>query len=71
MGSDNLVNLHKWKDWREIAKKCKIIVFPRKGFTIKSRNSRAFKELKDGKLHIIRSKMYNISSSKIRKNYLM
>lgn len=70
MGSDNLIDLHRWKNWREIAKKCKIIVFPRKGFVIKSKNSIAFKELKNKNLHIIRSKMYNISSSKIRKNYL-
>ncbi len=70
MGSDNLINFHKWKNWRIIAKKCKIVIFPRRGFNKKSEKCKAFKELGNRNLYIIRSKMYNISSSKIRKNYL-
>ena len=30
MGSDNLINFHKWKKWKEILKLCKILVFDRR-----------------------------------------
>ena len=40
MGSDNLVNLHKWKKWREIKVICaRIAVYPRRGYVKKSLNS--------------------------------
>ncbi len=70
IGSDNLVRLHKWKNWREINKFCQIAVFPRKGYVKKSLNSPAFKHLGLQNLLILKSKMFNISSSKLRKNYL-
>ncbi len=70
MGSDNLINLHKWKNWRKITKKCCIVVFPRKGCVKKSLKSKAFRSLDDKGLLFLKTKMYDISSSKIRKNYL-
>ena len=70
MGSDNLVNLHKWKKWREIKKFCRIAVYPRRGYVAKSLNSLAFKTLGLKNIVILKSKMFNISSSKLRKNYL-
>ena len=70
IGSDNLITLHKWRNWLKISKLCQITVFPRKGFVAKSMQSRALKTLGKHNFLFLKSKMYNISSSKIRKNYL-
>ena len=70
MGSDNLIKLHKWKNWRNLSKICRITVLPRRGYVSKSLNSKAFRYLGKKNLLLLKSKMLNISSSKIRKNYL-
>ena len=70
MGSDSLLNFHRWHKWKEIAEICKIVVFPRTGYTKKTLLSKALKTLGREKIQFIRSKSINISSSKIRKNYL-
>ncbi len=70
MGSDSLLNFHRWHKWKEIAEICKIVVFPRTGYTKKTLLSKAVKTLGREKIQFIRSKSINISSSKIRKNYL-
>lgn len=70
MGSDNLVSFHKWKDWKKLSKKCRITVFPRRGYVKKSLKSSAYRTLGERNVLFIKSKMFNISSSKIRKNYL-
>tara|TARA_B100001029_G_C15007665_1_gene422154 strand:+ start:670 stop:1203 length:534 start_codon:yes stop_codon:yes gene_type:complete len=70
IGSDNLQNFHKWKKWREILKLCQIAVFPRRGYVKNSLNSKAFKAFGKSNFLILKSKMVNISSSKLRKNYL-
>ncbi len=70
MGSDNFVKFHNWKSWRKIAELCQIAIFPRAGYIKKSLASKAFKALGKEKLMFLRSKMINISSSKVRKNYL-
>ena len=70
MGSDSLVNFHKWHQWREIALLCKIVVFPRDGYVKKSFVCKAIKMLGRKKILFMRSKKINISSSKMRKNYL-
>tara|TARA_B100001741_G_C16509740_1_gene579065 strand:- start:311 stop:859 length:549 start_codon:yes stop_codon:yes gene_type:complete len=70
MGSDSLLNFHRWHKWKEIAEICKIVVFPRTGYTKKTLLSEAIKTLGREKIQFIRSKSINISSSKIRKNYL-
>ncbi len=64
MGADNLKNFHKWKNWRQIPKLTKIVVFPRKNY---SRNSIATNNLNKKDLIYINSKKINISSSLIRK----
>ena len=68
IGSDNLQNFHKWKKWREIPKLCQIAVFPRRGYVQNSLNSKAFKAFGKSNFLIFKSKMVNISSSKLRKN---
>ena len=70
MGSDNLINLHRWKKWRELSRKCRITVFPRRGYVANSLNSKVFRSLNMDDVLFLKSKMLNISSSKIRKNYL-
>ncbi len=69
MGSDNLINLHLWQNWKNLAKQCQIVVFPRRGYLKKSIKSKAFKILGNDGIMFIKSRMLNISSSKIRKKY--
>ena len=64
MGADNLKKFHKWKNWKQIPKLTKIVVFPRKNH---SRNSIATNNLNKKDLIYINSKKINISSSLIRK----
>ncbi len=70
MGSDNILNFHKWHAWNQILIICKMVIFPRQGFSKKISTSRAYNALKKEKAIFIKSKIMNISSSKIRKNYL-
>ena len=64
MGADNLKKFHKWKNWKQIPKLAKIVVFPRKNY---SRNSIAANNLNKKDVIYINSKLINISSSLIRK----
>ena len=57
MGSDNLINLHRWKDWKKILKNCRITVLPRKGYVTKSLNSKAFKTVEKSKFILLKSKL--------------
>ena len=67
MGADNLINFHKWHQWKIISHKCKIIVFDRHGYKKKSLNSITFKRLGKKNLDFIKFKKVNISSSQLRK----
>ena len=67
MGADNLINFHKWHQWKNISQKCKIIVFDRHGYKKKSLNSLTFKRLTKKNLEFIKFKKVNISSSQLRK----
>ena len=67
MGADNLINFHKWHKWREISKKCNIVVFDRYGFKKKSLNSKTYKSLNKEKLKFINFNKVNLSSSQLRK----
>ena len=67
MGADNLVNFHKWYNWRKISKKCNIVVFDRHGFKKKSLNSTTFRRLDKKNLRFIQFNKVNISSSQLRK----
>ena len=71
MGSDNLIKFHKWNDWKKIPDLCNIVVFPRSGYFKKTLTSKAYKILKKTKIIFLKSRIANISSSKIRKNYLI
>ena len=66
IGSDNLINFHKWKSWKMLIKLIKIVVFSRKDYDIKARKSAIVKKVK--KILFIKNKPINISSTQIRKN---
>ncbi len=71
IGSDNLLNLHKWQGWKKFQDFCKIVIFTRQGYFKKTAACKAYKYLDKTKLIFIRTKITNISSSQIRKNYLL
>ena len=67
MGADNLVNFHKWHEWKKISQKCIIVVFDRHGYKKKSLNSISFKRLNGKNLKFVNFDKVNISSSQLRK----
>ena len=67
IGSDILIELHKWKSWKKLVKLTKLIVFSRKGYDKKSKNSTVVKYLKNNNITFIKNKPILISSSLIRK----
>ena len=66
IGSDNLINFHKWKSWKKIVKLSKLIVFSRKGYDRKGKKSKVAKFLKN-KIIFVNNKPVTISSTKLRK----
>jgi nicotinate-nucleotide adenylyltransferase len=67
IGSDILIELHKWKSWKKLIKLTKLIVFSRKGYDKKGKNSIVVKYLKNKNITFIKNKPFVISSSLIRK----
>ena len=66
IGSDNLINFHRWKDWKKIVKLTKLIVFSRKGYDRKGSKSTVTKYYKN-KITFIKNRPIIISSTKLRK----
>ena len=66
IGSDNLIDFHKWKSWKKIVKLTKLVVFSRRGYDRKGKKSIVAKYLKK-KLININNKPIIISSSILRK----
>ena len=64
IGSDNLINFHKWKNSNLLTKLIKIVVFSRKDYDKKARRSAIIKKVK--KIIFIKNKPINISSTRIR-----
>tara|TARA_B110000914_G_C15465080_1_gene447865 strand:+ start:587 stop:1126 length:540 start_codon:yes stop_codon:yes gene_type:complete len=71
IGSDNLVNFHKWKDWEKLTKLSQLVVFSRKGFEYRARKSVTTRYLGKKNIIFIKDNKIDISSSQIRKNYLL
>ena len=67
IGSDILIELHKWKSWKKLIKLTKLIVFSRKGYDIKGKNSIVVKYLKNKNITFIKNKPITTSSSFIKK----
>ena len=70
MGSDTLLQFHRWKSWKNIAKLSKIVVYPRKDYFNKSLVCKAVKILGKNRFIFLRSKMINISSSKNKRKII-
>ena len=66
IGSDNLVNFHKWKSYKELLKLCILVVFSRKGFDTKAKKSVIMKYLKSKNIKFFKNLKINISSTQIR-----
>ena len=67
LGSDNLLKFHKWTSWKKIVKLTKLIVFSRKGYDKKSKESIVVKYLNKKNIIFIKNILINISSSKMKK----
>jgi len=67
LGSDNLLDFHKWTSWKKIVKLTKLVVFSRKGYDNKSKESIVVKYLNKKNIIFVNNKLINISSSNIRK----
>ena len=70
MGADNLINFHKWTKWKKLVKLVKLVVFFRKGYDKKGKDSIVVKHLDKKNIIYINNKSIDISSSEIKKNYL-
>ena len=67
IGSDILIELHKWKSWKKLVKLTNLVVFSRKGYDKKSKKSIVAKYLKNKNITYIKNKPIVISSTSIRK----
>ena len=70
LGSDNLLNFHKWTSWKKIVKLVSLVVFSRKGYDKKSKKSVVAKYINKKNIIYVNNKMINVSSSVIKKKYL-
>ncbi len=70
LGSDNLINFHKWTKWKKIVKLLKLVVFSRNRYDKKGKDSVVVKYLNKKKILFVNNKSINISSSNIKKKYL-
>ena len=66
IGSDILLELHKWKSWKKIVKLTKLIVFSRRGYDKKSVGSTVVKYLNKKNIIFIKNRPIQISSSLLR-----
>ena len=66
IGSDNLIEFHKWKSWKKIVKLVKLVVFSRKGYDRKGMKSIVAKYFKN-KIIFIKNKPITISSTQLKR----
>tara|TARA_Y100000816_G_scaffold283679_1_gene260828 strand:+ start:51 stop:599 length:549 start_codon:yes stop_codon:yes gene_type:complete len=66
IGSDNLINFHKWKNYKQLIKMSILVVFSRKGFDTKAKKSVIMKHLKSKNIIFIKSRKINVSSTQLR-----
>ena len=66
IGSDNLINLHKWKNYKELLKLTNFAVFSRKGFDTKAKKSVIMSNLKSKNIKFFKNYKVDISSTKLR-----
>ncbi len=66
LGSDSLLDFHKWTSWKKIVKVVKLIVFSRKGYDKKIKKAIVVKYLNKKNIIFIKNKLINVSSSIIK-----
>ena len=66
IGSDNLINFHKWKSYKELLKLCILVVFSRKGFDTKAQKSIIMRNLKDKNIKFLKKLRVDVSSTQLR-----
>ena len=67
IGSDILCELHKWNSWKKIVKLTKLVVFSRKGYDKRGKESIVAKYLNKKNIIFINNQHIKFSSTKIRK----
>ena len=67
IGSDILLEFHKWYNWKRIVKLTKLVVFSRKGYDRKSKKTIVAKYLNKNNIMFIKNKPIEVSSSLLRK----
>ena len=67
IGSDILIELHKWKSWKKLLKLTKLVVFSRKGYGKRSKYSIVAKYLKNKNIIYINNKHIKISSTTLKR----
>ena len=66
IGSDNLVNFHKWKNYKQLLKMSILVVFSRKGFDTKAKKSVIIKHLKSKNIKFLKNAQIDVSSTQLR-----
>ena len=66
IGSDNLINFHKWKNYKELLKMSNLVVFSRKGFDTKAKKSVIMKHLKNENFKFFKNLKIDVSSTQLR-----
>ena len=66
MGSDNLLNLHKWKNYKELLNMSNLVVFSRKGFDTKAKKSVIIRHLNSKNIKFLKNLKINVSSTQLR-----
>ena len=66
LGSDSLLNFHKWTSWKKIVKLTKLVVFSRKGYDKKGMKSIVVKNFKN-KIIFIKNRPISFSSTQLKK----
>ena len=66
LGSDNLADIRRWRDYTRILLEFGVVVYPRTGYDTEAVKQDLLKENPDYKIEIIDAELVNISSSEIR-----
>lgn len=66
IGSDNLADIRRWRDYGRILREYGVTVFPRKGDDIEKTRQDLLNEDPTYKIHILDAEMVDISSTRIR-----
>ena len=67
MGGDNLVTLHKWKNFEELVRRYKIVVYPRKGSDTGTLHPSLEKLIPKARISVTEAPEMEISSSFLRR----